>query len=381
MLLLNRTPLHVATVPNADDNDGIVSLLLVAATFDLSPGVTRSAFAPPPSSPSSSPSPSSPRPSSPSSPRPSAPSSTPEPPREPLRLHRDQKPLLLVVDPPVIGDGYLTKAGTSVCATGFVYAPNGEAPRAESKLFVGDQIITAAAFGPRVWREGPGKTLVPSAPRPFDRVAMSWENAYGGAVLQPTRLQKLPSGEEAILPEHPEAFAENTDGKGYYTDPQGALDAPLPELEDPERLIERWDDRPDPLCFAPYPMYGGLRARFLVHENVVDFTRHPHVLSRAAPRTTFGEIAFGTRVAITGMRPGGKILSFEIPEPPVIAEAKAGKRYRRLTLYVDAIDIDAEEENVRIVYRALFSYPLVRYEQRLVAVRTIDGFEKLLPPL
>ena len=35
MLLINRTPLPIAVVPNADDDDGIVALIIVAATFDL----------------------------------------------------------------------------------------------------------------------------------------------------------------------------------------------------------------------------------------------------------------------------------------------------------------------------------------------------------
>ncbi len=334
MLLINRTPLHVAIVPNADNDDGIVALLVVAATFDIGP--------------------------------------------DRLRFSEEQRPLLLAPDAPLIGDGFLTKAGTSVCATGFVYAAGGSAVRADATLFVGDEQRSVAAIGPRTWREISGAGLIPTSPQPFDRIAMTWENAYGGAVLQPTRLHKMPGGEESILPEHPEAFGENTDGKGFYTEAGGAVDAPLPELEDPARLIEKWDDRPDPVCFAPYPMHGGLRARFVVQDAVVDFKRHPYVLSRAAPFTTFGEIAFGTRVALTGMRPGGKLLAFEVPPPPVVAEVLVGPRHRRLDLYVDSIDIDAEAAQVRVVYRALFSYPLVRYEQRTAHVRTSPDFEKLL---
>jgi len=335
MLLINRTPLPVAMVPNAEEDDSITSLWLCAATFDIG--------------------------------------------RDRLRFSEEARPLRLVAEPPEIGDGYLTKAGTSVCATGFAYAPGGEALRSEARLFVGDQCLTVLVLGERTWREMQGGTLVPSLPRPFDRVAMSWENAFGGSVIMPTRLQKTAHGEEAILPEHPEAYSENSDGKGFYTEAAGAVGQPLPQLEDPDKPVERWDDRPDPLCFAPYPMYGGLRARFLVESDVVDFTRHPHVLSRGCPRTTFGEIAFGTRIAVTGMRPGGEVLSFEVPEPPVTADVKVGKRHRRLTLYVDAIDIDAEKANVRIVYRALFSYPLVRYEERSCIVLPSSSFEDLLP--
>jgi hypothetical protein len=336
MLLINRTPLHAAIVPNADDHDGIVALFIVAATFDIGP--------------------------------------------DRLRFSEEQRPLMLAPFPPEIGDGYLTKAGTSVCASGFVYAPNGEALRADALLGVGDKTLAVRAFGKRVWQSGGGGVLVPTVPLPFDRVAMTWENAFGGAVIQPTRLQKMASGQEAIVPEHPEAYSENSDGTGFYPAREDAIDQPLPQLEDPEHPIEKWSDRPDPVCFAPYPMHGGLRARFVVENDVVDFKRHPYVLSRAAPRATFGELAFGTRIAVSGMRAAAEVLAFDIPEPPVTADVIVGKRHRRLTLYVDAIDIDAEAANVRIVYRALFSYPLVRYEERTTRVLPAPVMGDLMTP-
>lgn len=335
MLLINRTPLHAALVPNADEDDGIVALFVVASTVDL--GAER------------------------------------------LRFSDEQRPLLLLPEPPVIGDYHHTKAGVSVCVTGSVYAANGSAHAAEARLVVGDQSFGVAAFGRRVWREAGDGVLVASAPATFDRIAMTWENAYGGGVLVPTRLQKIPGGEEAIIPEHPELCADNSDGIGFYTEAAGAVGEPLPYLEDPDHLITKWDDRPDPVCFAPYPMYGGLRSRFVVDKGVVDFSRHPHVLSKAAPRTTFSEVPPGTRIGVTGMRPGGEVLTFEVPPPPVTADATVGDRHRQLTLYVDAIDIDAEAAVARIVYRALFSYPLVRYEKRNLYVRTSPDFEKLLP--
>ncbi|MEZ4302564.1 MAG: DUF2169 domain-containing protein [Polyangiaceae bacterium] len=335
MLLINRTPLHSAIVPNADDDDGIVALFLVSATFNLL--------------------------------------------ADPLRFAVEQRPLQLIPHPPEVGDHYLTKAGASVTATGHVYAPNGLAPAAEAKLAVGDRVLSVAAFGRRVWREDPSGAIVATAATPFDRLPMTWENAYGGAVIAPARLLKNELGEEAILPEHPEAFVENTDGIGFYTEAPGAIGEPLPHLEDPDRLIRKWDDRPDPVCFAPYPMYGGMRARYVADKGVVDFSRHPHLLSRAAPLTTFSEVPPGTRIALSGMRAGQQILSFEVPRAPVLVDALIGDRHRRLDLYVDAVDIDADAAEARVVYRALFSYPLVRYEIRSLHVRPHPDLEKLLP--
>src|SRR5438045_3472020 len=103
---------------------------------------------------------------------------------------------------------------------------------------------------------------------------MTWENAFGGAVLQPTRVHKNAAGEDAILPEHPETFPDNFDGKDFYTEAGGAAGELLPQIEDPDHLIEHWDDRPEPVCFAPCPMHSGLRARFVLRDGAVDFGRH-----------------------------------------------------------------------------------------------------------
>lgn len=335
MLLINRTPLHAAIVPNADEEDGIVALFVAALTVDVG--------------------------------------------GEELRLSEEQRPLLLLPAPPEMGDYHLTKGGASVCVTGHVYAANGSAHAAEARLLVGDRALSVAAFGRRVWQRTADGALVATAPDTFDRIAMTWENAFGGAVLHPARLQRLPGGDEAIVPEHPEAFAENTDGVGFYTEAEGAVDEPLPHLEDPEHLITRWDDRPEPVCFAPYPMHGGLRARFVMEDGVIDFSRHPRLMSRACPRATFDEVPPGTRVGVTGMRPGGEVLTFEVPPPPLTADVTVGDRHRELDLYVDAIDIDAEAAVARVVYRALFSYPLVRYEKRTLYVRPSPHLEKLIP--
>ena len=65
-------------------------------------------------------------------------------------------------------------------------------------------------------------------------------------------------GEEVIVPPHEEAFALNQIGTGYYPDRKLAVDQPLPQLEDPEQLIQSPKDHPEPVCFAPYSLGGGL---------------------------------------------------------------------------------------------------------------------------
>ena len=333
MLLTNATPLPAAVVPNAE-NDRVVGLFVVAATFRIV--------------------------------------------GDRLVLANPQLPLLLVVPPPAVSDGYHTKAGASVCATGYVYAPSGQARQAAARLTVGETERSILAFGTRVWAAGLGDPT-PTTPLLFDRVPMTWAHAYGGSVFRKTTLVKLASGEEAIVPEHDEACALNFDGVGFYLERADAIDQPLPQLEDPAAPIRSYRDQPDPVCFAPYPLHGGLRARALVDDsNKVDVARAGLALSRAAPSTTLASIPAGTRVVLEGMRPAGAALSFVVPPAPITADVTIGKVQQRLALHVDAIDIDAEQSRVRVAYRALFAYALIQHEERNLRVEASPELASML---
>jgi Uncharacterized protein conserved in bacteria (DUF2169) len=334
MLLVNNTPLPTAIVPNGED-DRIVSLFLAAATFGIAGGR--------------------------------------------LVLAEEQIPLLLVAPPPVVGDAYHTKAGTSVCAVGHAYAPSGKAPQSAVRLTVGEVAQSILVFGKRVWRAGVSD-VTPTSPLPFDRVPMTWELAYGGSIWRKGSLIKLASGEEAIVPGHDEACALNFEGTGFYPERADAIDQPLPQLEDPEALITSYRDQPDPVCFAPYPLHGGMRARSIIQGEHLDMEHRGRMLSRAAPRTTFDDVPPGTRVVLEGMRPSGAALAFTIPPAPVTADVRVGGVKQRLALHVDAVDIDAETSRVRVVYRALFSYALIQYEERNLRVEASSALASLLAP-
>lgn len=334
MDLVNNTPLPAAIVANAED-DRMVSLFVAAATFGIAGGR--------------------------------------------LLLDEEQLPLLLVVPPPAVGDGYLTKAGVSVCATGHAYAPSGKARQSAVRLTVGEVERNLLVFGTRVWRAGLSD-IVATSPLPFDRVPMTWGLAYGGSVWRKGVIARLENGDDVIVPGHDEACALNFEGIGFYPERADAIDRPLPQLEDPAVLITSYRDRPDPVCFAPYPLHGGLRARSLLKGGRVDLERRGLALSRAAPSTTFDALPPGTRVVLEGMRPSGAALAFTIPPAPLTAEVRVGDVTQRLALHVDAIDIDAETSRVRIAYRALFAYALVQHEERNLRVEANEQLASLLAP-
>lgn len=330
MELVNDTPLPAALVPNTDGKDEILMLVLTALTLDLS--------------------------------------------GEPAALAAEQEPLRTAPDPVYPTDAQLIREGVAVCATGHVHAPRPGATEGKATLAIGDLRREILAFGARVWRAGTfGGSPSPTSPRPFDRIPMRWEHAFGGAVQEePRTLEK--DGETYIVPGFERPYMWNPLGKGYYASEKEAIEKPLPELEHPDSRITAWDSQPEPVCFAPYPRFGGLRGAGLLDGQKVQLQRMARLTGKSAPRSTFPALPPGTPISLGGMRPGGKRLTFTLPEPPVVYHVAVGAIEKKVTPYLDAVDIDADGERVRLLYRAGFRYPLVGGEVRRLAVAPAEHF-------
>lgn len=325
MDLFNDTPLPSALVPSSNGEDEVFQLVLTAMTLAGLDG------------------------------------------QSPVDLAAEQRPLRLAADPPLSNDAQHLRDCVSVCVTGFAYAPRPGATRGSVTLTVGKARFEIAVFGPRVWDVGLGGVPRPSPPQPFDRVAMTWQNAFGGTTRSPAR-EVEHEGEPCIVPAFEQHYPPNPIGTGYALSASEAASRPLPSLEDPARLIGSLEDQPEPVCFAPYPLFGSLRAQSLLVDGKVDMDRVGHVTSLSAPRTTFAKIDPGTRVTVEGMRRGGATIGLVVPEAPVFYRAEVGAVLRDVIPRLDTIEIDAETATARLVYRAGFSYPLVARERRRLDV-------------
>src|SRR4051794_32263579 len=71
-----------------------------------------------------------------------------------LVLSERQRPIIVASPTSLAGDAHFEKSGASVCATGYVYAPSGEAKSSDAMLLVGEVAQRVRAFGVRVWQEG-----------------------------------------------------------------------------------------------------------------------------------------------------------------------------------------------------------------------------------
>jgi hypothetical protein len=342
MRFANHTPLPAALVPNAEDGDDMTALVICAVTFAIIPTPEGK----------------------------EADGST-------LQLTRAQRPLHTGPGLEIPGDDHFLREGVSVTASGHVHAPGGKATKADAILKVGNEKRVVRAFGPRVFREGVLGALTATAPLPFDRVPMTWDNTYGGVVMRKTTTVKR-DGQETIVPEHPVFYPYNSDGKGFYLERADALEQPLPPLENPDQLIRDWDDQPLPVCFAPYPVHGAMRVLAMkTEDDQIDVTLFPRTTGRAAPWLVFPRLDPGTPIVLRGMRPRGETLAFNVPPPPVRVRVVLGGLQVRLDMLLDSIDIDADAAEVRFVHRTSFRFTLFQEELREAHLEPTEHFPKL----
>ncbi len=135
------------------------------------------------------------------------------------------------------------KPGTDIALYGSAYTPDGkEAESVDAGLRVGPVQKAVRVFGDRVWQSGFGSWRA-SKPRPFTRMPLSYERAYGG---------KDQLGDK---PETADWEPRNPIGAGFAI--SGRKDRlegrPLPNLEDPNQPIRHWRDRPPPAGFGLIP--------------------------------------------------------------------------------------------------------------------------------
>lgn len=115
--------------------------------------------------------------------------------------------------------------GEALCVA-TAYPPGGEPARScRVRMQIGPIDKTLVAVGDRNWT-----ATGMSAPEPFTEMPVRWSHAFGG-----------------------EGFAENPVGKGFkpVRDADGQTAHPLPNIEDPARVIHDLRDRPRPAGFMP----------------------------------------------------------------------------------------------------------------------------------
>jgi hypothetical protein len=253
---------------------------------------------------------------------------------------------------PMDSDEVFYRGGVDLFVFGSARAPGGKpAPRVDVTVEAGAAFTArVAAFGERRW-EKKRRTIAASDPEPFTEMPLALDRAFGG--------KDVWDGLEMTHPDNPA-------GKGYYLEKDTALGKSLPNIEDPERLVERWDDRPEPAGTAATTQGFGPRVRrgVVFDEKGILRELRPCYFNAAFPAMVAPRLVAGDRVRVQGVREEGPV-EFRIPEPPLRARITIGRAVYERGLAVDQVGIEPDRQRAFVAYRFPFRYTMIPEERRL----------------
>lgn len=254
-------------------------------------------------------------------------------------------------------------------------------PSMTVRLTVGEVSRSIAVFGERSW----GPDGWPGSPEPFTTMPLVYGRAFGGTadihlddatsleVQDP--INPLGRGFDADT-----RAVEMARGLGV---PEGypllAVDRGLPNLEDPNALIESPQDAPDPVGWATVPMGMGLgnlrHIRELTETGEVRDPRRAEIelYHRAHPSWVIGLPSAGAEVTMEGLTPKGH-LGFRLPELRVVADYVLGDRSGTRELAPQMLVLLPEERRFYIVYRNAFTAEVEPEMERSFRLRLAEGW-------
>lgn len=338
--LENLTEFEGLVAPSLTRDDQALCLVVIAGTFDL----------PPPGQPS----------------------------RDPLGVAQTQPPVpsgdifegdgaAAFLD--VEGQLSYVRHGTDVYVRGSAHAPGGTpTTRAQVGVRVGSLQAGAVVFGDRHWDHGLRGT-VPSSPRPFTEIELSWSRCFGGWVDD--------GRADAIA-----AAERNPAGVGNHANEDDALGKPLPNFERADALISSFGDRPLPRGFGPVARHWTPRRGF-------GGTYNDAWVELRAPRwpPDFNEQFFnaavddlhstqhfvgGEAVQLVGLAAEGGF-GFLLPQRRLLVRYILSSGDIRVTPTLDAVTLDTDKRQATLIWRATIPRELT--EIRGVVVRELESWE------
>jgi uncharacterized protein YjbI with pentapeptide repeats len=223
------------------------------------------------------------------------------------------------------------KPRVDVTMSGFAYGSPQE-PVQRVALSLGDAHLALAAIGDRTWQGTQA-----SAPRPFERIPLTWEYAFGG-----------------------KGFAANPVGRGFGQ-------RVLPNLEDPNALIRSPNDEPRPMGFGPIASdwtprrtaLGGTYDRAWLEQawpylpadfdwsyfNAAPASLQASALEGDEPYELLGVHPEKAHSAIRGRLPGVSVRAL------ALGKTESGTRLTEVPLRIDTVRFDAEALTVSLTWR------------------------------
>lgn len=242
-----------------------------------------------------------------------------------------------------------TKMYTDVVVLGDAVAPKPQT-HLLVEIQVGNLQKKIGVIGDRQWlKQAIGYAM--SDITPFERMPMVYENAFGGWDKRHENTDY--HGFEA----------RNTAGKGYYRTDVPHVEVPmyLPNLEDPDALIQSIDDRPEPVgCGFTLPHWRPRVSYAGTYDAAWELERSP-LLPRDFDRRFFNAASTGMvadryfvgneTVTIKNMTETG-LLQFALPRARApVCKIELQDRYEDLPMNLDTVIINLREMQLQLIWR------------------------------
>jgi hypothetical protein len=194
-----------------------------------------------------------------------------------------------------------------------------------------------------------------SEPQPFTEMPMTLYHAYGGKA----------DWDGVKLP-----YGNNPYGKGYYWEKADAIHNPLPNLENPNEQVNKWNHRPDPVGIASCPMSElRMRGNLEYDENGRLKKIDARFFNTAFPPLIISQVDVGDEIRLDGMLSAGPF-KFKVPGHIIKLQVKLGEKESERIMKADQIGIIPDKNQVFITYRFPF-----RYKFTALQIRKCELFE------
>jgi hypothetical protein len=216
---------------------------------------------------------------------------------------------------------------------------------------IGSWSSYAIVHGDRSWKRSMLRWGSTNA-RPFSEMPVSWSTAFGGVARQ----NDTPIPHDA-----------NPRGKGYIIDTDGIDGTPLPNIEDPEDLLEYPGQRVRPFGFAPLPCSSALRIESALDDSTIAGVNLA-IYNVAPPQHRVSELRGGERCELQGWV-GATSEVFELPVESFVVELAIENRSYEVWPRLDTVCVFTTQRQLVLTQRATFVYRYARGAARVARVR------------
>jgi hypothetical protein len=247
---------------------------------------------------------------------------------------------------------HLTKPTTDVVVIGHAWAPDGKPiNQMDCSINVGSYSKTVRVFGDRYWKDDQ-KT----APEPFEKMPLIYENAFGGAITTTEQNENGETEEKTLLHE------VNPVGIGYGEAGEKGFDGErLPNIEDPGQLVNQPGEMPPPAGFGFLAPTWKPRVDFVgTYDEAWQKSRAPYLpedfdnrfFNAAAPELVCNEYLHGGEpVKLEGLSPNGSV-DFQLPMCDLSCDIKIAGVTENPDLNLETILFEPDENRFSMTWRA-----------------------------